>query len=400
MAVLAKRVLEMAPSATMAMNKRSRKMQENGIDVVNLSIGEPDFDTPENIKQAGIEAIRQNFSHYPPVTGFLDLRKAICHKLTRDNRLTFSPDQIVVSNGGKHAIINVLLAMVNPGDEVIIPSPYWVSYPEMVKFVQGTPVFIPTGIENHFKITAQQLENAITNRTKLLIFNSPSNPTGMVYSRDELAELAAVLAKHPDVYILSDEIYELITFGQKFESLAQFEQIIDRVIIVNGVSKGFAMTGWRIGYLAAPIDIALACNKIQGQMTSAASSIAQKAAVAALSQDPRKSEELQHMVDTFRCRRDMMIEGLEKIPGFKVNCPEGAFYIFPNVEGLLGKSYKGKTLQTGNDLADFLLDEGHVALVGGDSFGDPKSIRISYANSEDRLRESLRRINEAVQKLK
>lgn len=399
MAMLAKRVLEMAPSATMAMNKRSRKMQENGIDVVNLSVGEPDFDTPQMIKQAGIDAIKNNFSHYPPVTGFLDLRKAICHKLTRDNKLTFSPDQIVVSNGGKHAIINVLLSMINPEDEVIIPSPYWVSYPEMVKFCQGIPVFIPTSIEHHYKISAQQLEAAITPRTKLLIFNSPSNPTGTVYNREELRELAMVLAKYPDVYVLSDEIYELITFGQKFESLAQFEEIVDRVIIVNGVSKGFAMTGWRIGYTAAPSDIAMACNKIQGQMTSAASSIAQKAAVAALTQDPKKSEDLHQMVETFKKRRDLMLEGLSSIPGFIVNCPEGAFYLFPNIEGLLGKSFNGQILRTGNDLANFLLDEAHVALVGGDSFGDSKSIRISYANNEERLRESLKRIQQAVLRL-
>lgn len=399
MAMLAKRVLEMAPSATMAMNKRSRKMQENGIDVVNLSVGEPDFDTPQIIKQAGIDAIKNNFSHYPPVTGFLDLRKAICHKLTRDNKLTFSPDQIVVSNGGKHAIINVLLSMINPEDEVIIPSPYWVSYPEMVKFCQGIPVFIPTSIEHHYKISAQQLEAAITPRTKLLIFNSPSNPTGTVYNREELRELAMVLAKYPDVYVLSDEIYELITFGQKFESLAQFEEIVDRVIIVNGVSKGFAMTGWRIGYTAAPSDIAMACNKIQGQMTSAASSIAQKAAVAALTQDPKKSEDLHQMVETFKKRRDLMLEGLSSIPGFIVNCPEGAFYLFPNIEGLLGKSFNGQILRTGNDLANFLLDEAHVALVGGDSFGDSKSIRISYANNEERLRESLKRIQQAVLRL-
>lgn len=399
MATLSKRVLEMAPSATLGMSKRSRSMQEQGIDVVNLSVGEPDFDTPKVIKDAGISAIENNFTHYPPVPGYLDLRKAVCTKLLRDNKLTYSPDQIVVGNGGKHAIMNVLMAMVNPGDEVVIPAPCWVSYPEMVKFTEGVPVLVRAGIEDNFKITPAKLEAAITPRTKLVIFNSPSNPTGMVYNREELKALADVLAKHPSVYILSDEIYELITFEEKFESLSQFEEIRDRIIIVNGVSKGFAMTGWRIGYIAAPTEIAAACNKIQGQMTSAASSIAQKAAAAALLQDPKKSEELKSMVGIFRQRRDMMLNLLREIPGLKVNVPTGAFYIFPNIEGLIGKKFNGKEITCGDDLANFLLDEAHVALVGGDSFGDPKSIRISYATSEDKLRESAKRIKEAVAKL-
>lgn len=389
----------MAPSATLGMSKRSREMQERGIDVINLSVGEPDFDTPQAIKQAGIDAIQQNFTHYPPVPGYMDLRKAVCTKLIRDNKLAYTPDQIIVSNGGKHAIMNVMLAMLNPEDEVVIPAPFWVSYPEMVKFAEGKPVLVQTGIEEDFKITPEKLESAITPKTKLVIFNSPSNPTGMVYSHEELKALANVLVKHPDVYILSDEIYELITFESKFESLAQFEEIKARVIIVNGVSKGFAMTGWRIGYIAAPAEIAAACNKIQSQMTSAASSIAQKASVAALLQDPQKSEDLKQMVATFRKRRDMMIEKLREIPGFKVNKPTGAFYIFPNVEALLGKKFQGKAIECGDDLANFLLDEAHVALVGGNSFGDPKSIRISYATSEDKLMESARRIKEAVAKL-
>lgn len=389
----------MAPSATLGMSKRSRSMQEQGIDVVNLSVGEPDFDTPKVIKDAGIAAIENNFTHYPPVPGYLDLRKAVCAKLLRDNKLTYSPDQIVVGNGGKHAIMNVLMAMVNPGDEVVIPAPCWVSYPEMVKFTEGVPVLTHAGIEDNFKITPAKLEAAITSRTKLVIFNSPSNPTGMVYNREELKALADVLAKHPQVYILSDEIYELITFEEKFESLSQFEEIRDRIIIVNGVSKGFAMTGWRIGYIAAPTEIAAACNKIQGQMTSAASSIAQKAAAAALMQDPKKSEELKNMVAVFRKRRDMMLDLLREIPGLKVNVPTGAFYIFPNIEGLIGKKFNGKAITCGDDLANFLLDEAHVALVGGDSFGDSKSIRISYATSEDKLCESAKRIKEAVAKL-
>ena len=399
MATLSKRVLEMAPSATLGMSKRSRSMQEQGIDVINLSVGEPDFDTPQVIKDAGIAAIENNFTHYPPVPGYPDLRKAICTKLSRDNKLTFSPDQIVVGNGGKHAIMNVLMAMINPGDEVVIPAPCWVSYPEMVKFTEGVPVLVPAGIEDNFKITPAKLEAAITPRTKLVIFNSPSNPTGMVYDREELKALADVLAKHPQVYILSDEIYELITFEGKFESLSQFETLRDRIIIINGVSKGFAMTGWRIGYIAAPTEIAAACNKIQGQMTSAASSIAQKASVAAMLQDPQKSEELKDMVATFRKRRDMMLELLRDIPGLKVNVPTGAFYIFPNIEQLIGKKFNGKEITCGDDLANFLLDEAHVALVGGDSFGDPKSIRTSYATGEDKLRESAKRIKEAVAKL-
>lgn len=399
MSVLSNRVLTMAASATLAMSKRSQEMQAQGIDVINLSVGEPDFNTPEVIKEAGVAAIENNFTHYPPVPGYMDLRKAICQKLKRDNGVDFEPGQIIVSNGGKHALINVLLAMVNPGDEVIIPAPYWVSYPEMVKFVEGTPVEVRATIESDFKITPAQLEAAITPKTKLLIFNSPSNPTGMVYSKAELQALADVLKKHPHVYILSDEIYELITFDCTFESFAQFPELKDRMIIMNGVSKGFAMTGWRIGYIAAPAEIASACNKVQGQMTSAASSIAQKASVAAMLQDPKQSEDLKNMVARFKQRRDLVREGLKAIPGFKVNQPTGAFYIFPDISALFGKKYGKYTIKSGDDMAEFLLDEAHVALVGGDSFGDPNSIRISYATDETKLTESIRRIKEAVAKL-
>lgn len=399
MSVIANRVLTMAASATLAMSKRSQEMQAQGIDVINLSVGEPDFNTPDEIKAAGVAAINNNFTHYPPVPGYMDLRKAICQKLKRDNGVDFAPEQIIVSNGGKHAIINVLLAMVNPGDEVIIPAPYWVSYPEMVKFVEGVPVEVRATIESDFKITAAQLEAAITDKTKLLIFNSPSNPTGMVYSKAEMKALAEVLKKHPNVYILSDEIYELITFDCEFESFAQFTELKDRLIIMNGVSKGFAMTGWRIGYIAAPNEIAAACNKVQGQMTSAASSIAQKASVAAMMQDPKQSADLKNMVARFKQRRDMVREGLQAIPGFKVNNPTGAFYIFPDISALFGKKYGKYTIKSGDDMAEFLLDEGHVALVGGDSFGDANSIRISYATDEAKLTESIRRIKEAVAKL-
>ncbi len=399
MSVIANRVLSMAASATLAMSKRSQEMQAQGIDVINLSVGEPDFNTPEDIKAAGVAAINNNFTHYPPVPGFMDLRKAICQKLKRDNGVDFAPEQIIVSNGGKHAIINVLLAMVNPGDEVIIPAPYWVSYPEMVKFVEGVPVEVRATIASDFKITAAQLEAAITDKTKLLIFNSPSNPTGMVYSKAEMKALADVLKKHPNVYILSDEIYELITFDCEFESFAQFTELKDRLIIMNGVSKGFAMTGWRIGYIAAPNEIAAACNKVQGQMTSAASGIAQKASVAAMMQDPKQSADLKNMVARFKQRRDMVREGLKAIPGFKVNNPTGAFYIFPDISALFGKKYGQYTIKSGDDMAEFLLAEGHVALVGGDSFGDANSIRISYATDEAKLTESIRRIKEAVAKL-
>lgn len=399
MSVISNRVLTMAASATLAMSKRSQEMQAQGIDVINLSVGEPDFNTPEIIKEAGMAAIKNNFTHYPPVPGYMDLRKAICEKLKRDNGVDFEPTQIIVSNGGKHALINVLLAMVNPGDEVIIPAPYWVSYPEMVKFVEGKPVEVRATIESDFKITPAQLEAAITPKTKLLIFNSPSNPTGMVYTKAELQALADVLKKHPNVYILSDEIYELITFDCTFESFAQFPELKDRMIIMNGMSKGFAMTGWRIGYIAAPAEIAAACNKVQGQMTSAASSIAQKASVAAMQQDPKQSADLKNMVASFKKRRDLVREGLKAIPGFKVNQPTGAFYIFPDISALFGKKYGKYTIKSGDDMAEFLLDEAHVALVGGNSFGDSNSIRISYATSEEKLTESIRRIKEAVAKL-
>ncbi len=399
MSVLSNRVLTMAASATLAMSKRSQEMQAQGIDVINLSIGEPDFNTPEVIKEAGIAAIKNNFTHYPPVPGYMDLRQAICQKLKRDNGVDFEPSQIIVSNGGKHALINVLLAMINPGDEVIIPAPYWVSYPEMVKFVEGKPVEVRATIESDFKITPAQLEAAITDKTKLLIFNSPSNPTGMVYTKAELQALADVLKKHPNVYILADEIYELITFDCPFESFAQFSELKDRMIIMNGMSKGFAMTGWRMGYIAAPAEIAAACNKVQGQMTSAASCIAQKASVAAMQQDPKQSADLKNMVASFKKRRDLVREGLQTVPGFKVNLPTGAFYIFPDVSALFGKKYGKYTINSGDDLAEFLLDEAHVALVGGNSFGDSNSIRISYATSEEKLKESIRRIKEAVAKL-
>jgi aspartate aminotransferase len=379
------------------MSKKSRELKAQGIEVIDLSVGEPDFKTPDFIKKAGIKAIEDNFSHYSPVAGFRDLQQAVCTKLKRDNGLDYTPDQIIISNGAKHSLMNIFLAMVNPGEEVIIPTPYWVSYPEMVKFVDGVPVFVPTTSEQNFKITPQQLEAAITPKTKLLLFNSPSNPSGMVYSHEEMLALAAVLERYPDVYIVSDEIYELIVFDDtKFESFAQFPSLRSRMILVNGVSKGFAMTGWRIGYIAAPTEIAAAYNKVQGQMTSAASSIAQKAAAAALQKVPAESPDLHDMITTFKRRRDILLEMLGDVKGFKTLKPAGAFYVFPDISALLGKRYEQYTINSGDDLANYLLETAHVALVGGNSFGSPNHVRISYATDTDKLVAAINQIKTAA----
>jgi aspartate aminotransferase len=386
----------MVASATLAMSKKSRDLKAQGIEIIDLSIGEPDFTTPDFIKQAGIKAIENNFSYYPPVSGYADLQQAVCTKLKRDNNLEYTANQIIISNGAKHSLMNVFLAMVDPGDEVIIPTPYWVSYPEMVKFVDGTPVFVETTQASDFKITPEQLEKAITPKTKLMLFNSPSNPSGMVYTKEELKALADVLKKYPNVYIVSDEIYELIVFDTKFESFGQFDFLKDRMIIINGVSKGFAMTGWRIGYVAAPVEIAAAFNKVQGQMTSAASSIAQKASVAAMLKNPAEAPELHEMVTTFKTRRDLLVKMLQEVNGFKTITPSGAFYVFPDVSALFGKSYNGKTIKTGDDMATFLLEEAHVATVGGDSFGNPKNIRLSYATDTESLIKAVEKIKVAV----
>ncbi|MEG2337283.1 MAG: pyridoxal phosphate-dependent aminotransferase [Bacteroidales bacterium] len=397
--MLSNRILRMPASETLAMSRRSSELQSQGIDVINLSIGEPDFDTPELIKKAGVEGIEKNFTHYPPVPGYLDLREAIAKKLIRDNNLEYKPSQIVVSNGAKHSLTNVFLATLNEGDEVIIPTPYWVSYPALVQLCDGISVYIKAGIEQNFKVTAAQIQSAITSKTKLLILNSPSNPTGMVYTHSELRAIANVLLANPQVYVVADEIYEYINFSGKHESLAQFPEIKDRVIVVNGVSKGYAMTGWRIGYIAACDEIAGACSKIQGQMTSAASSIAQRAAIAAMTEDPKKSESIQSMVKTFKERRDVVMSELSAIPGLSVNMPEGAFYVFLNIKEFINKSYKNYTIHTGADLANYLLDEAHVALVGGDAFGDPQCVRISYATKMERLVEAIARIKTALTKL-
>ncbi len=399
MTKIADRVTRMAPSETLAMTQKSQELKAQGFDVISLSIGEPDFDTPEAIKNKAKEAIDKNFTHYPPVPGYQDLRDAVVAKLKRDNNLEYTAGQIIVSNGAKHSITNALLALVNPGDEVIIPSPYWVSYPEMVKLADGIPVFVQASIDTDFKVTARQIEAAITPKTRVLLINSPSNPTGSVYTKEELKNIAEMLAKYPDITIISDEIYELILFEGVHESIAQFPEIKDRVVIVNGVSKGFAMTGWRIGYTASNSAIAGAMNKIQGQMTSAASSIAQKAATAAELQDPKSDKDLVMMVKTFKERRDNLLQLLAEIPGVKTTTPPGAFYVFMNIAQLIGKKFDKYTISSGAAMADYLLDTAHVALVGGDAFGDPNCIRISYATDMETLKEAVRRIKEAVAKL-
>jgi len=397
---LSDRISRLAESETLAMTRRSRELKEQGFDVINLSIGQPDFNTPEYIKDAAKEALDQNFTFYSPVNGFLDLRKAIALKLKRDNGLIYSPEQIVVSTGAKQALANTMLSLVNPGDEVIVPAPYWVSYREIVKLAEGTSVVIEAGVENDFKITPAQLEAAITPKSKVFIFSSPCNPTGSVYSKEELAGLARVFEKHPDIYVISDEIYELINFIGKHESIAQFDSIREQVIIINGVSKGFSMTGWRLGYCAAALDIAKACDKIQGQFTSGASSISQKAAIAAVLTNPEESEELKGMIETFRKRRDLFLGLINDIPGFKTNVPDGAFYFFPEVTWYFGKRNGETLIQNSTDLCNYLLDKAHVALVPGEAFGNPSCIRLSYATSDKELIEAARRIKETLSLLK
>ena len=383
----------LSESATIAMARKATEFKQSGVDVISLSLGEPDFDTPEVLKQAGIEAIEKNITHYTPVPGLQDVREAICAKFKRDNGLDFTPSQIVVSNGAKQSITNVVLTLVDPGEEVILPAPYWVSYADMVAFAGGTSKILPTSIENDFKIQPDELEAAINDKTRLLIYSSPCNPSGSVYTREEIKALADVLKRHPHVYIISDEIYELINFTDSHCSMGTIEELKDRVITVNGVSKGFAMTGWRLGYIGAPEWIAKACSKIQGQVTSAPCSIAQVAAGAAVSEDPSIADE---MKAAFLSRRDLMIDGLSAIPGLKVNRPMGAFYLFPDVSALFGKSNGDRTIATAEDFAMYLLEEAHVATVGGGAFGTPECIRLSYAASETQLKEALARISEAV----
>lgn len=397
MEYLSDRILSLSESQTIAMSRLSRELKEKGIDVISLSLGEPDFDTPEHIKEAAKKAIDENYTHYPPVAGYADLRKAIAQKLKRENNLDYTADQIVVSTGAKQSIANVVLSVINPGDEVIIPTPYWVSYLEIVKLAEGVPVFVESGIETDFKISAEQLENAITDKTKLVMYSSPSNPTGSLYSKEDLKAFADVLAKHPQVLVLSDEIYEHINFEGQHESIAQFDNVKDRVIVVNGVSKGYAMTGWRLGYIAAPLAIAKACDKMQGQITSGTSTISQMASIAAVNSEPSVT---QAMTDVFKKRRDLVLDLLKDVEGMKTNLPTGAFYVFPEVSYYFGKSDGENTINDANDLCMYLLNKGHVGVVPGEAFGAPGYIRISYAASEDTLREAIRRMKTALDALK
>ncbi|NLH34068.1 MAG: pyridoxal phosphate-dependent aminotransferase [Lentimicrobium sp.] len=397
---LSNRVNSLSESATLQMTRRSRELKDAGIDVINLSIGEPDFDTPESVKAAGIDAIQKNITHYPPVAGFNELRKAITAKLKRDNNLDYAMNQIIVSGGAKQSIANALLCLVNPGDEVIIPAPYWVSYPEMVKLAEGKSVIIPSSIETNFKVTAEQVEKYITPKSKLFIFSSPCNPSGSVYSKDELEAIAKVLAKKDDLYVVSDEIYEMINFVGKHESIAQFDFIKDRVVVVNGVSKGFAMTGWRIGYSASNKAIADACNTLQGQYTSGSATISQMASLKALQAAPSELVEVAEMQRQFRERRDYLLKLLADVPGMKTNVADGAFYVFPEVSYYIGKSDGDKIIKDDTDLCLYLLDKAHVALVPGSAFGGVNYIRFSYACSKDDLTESVKRIKKALEQLK
>ena len=396
MDLLSARLSALSPSETFAMAQKSNELKAQGIDVINMSVGEPDFTTPDHIKQAAKKAIDDNFSFYSPVAGFPDLKKAICDKLQNENGLTYTAAQIVVSGGAKQSLCNVILSIVDKDEEVIIPAPYWVSYPEMVKLAEGKSVFVYAGINQDFKITPQQLEEAITPRTKALILCSPSNPTGSVYTKEELKAMALVLEKHPHVYVIADEIYEHINYIGQHESIAQFDTIRDRVIVVNGVSKGYAMTGWRIGWIAAPQWIASACSMLQGQYTSGPSSISQKAAVAAYTGDQSCVGE---MKVAFERRCNLIVKLLSEIPGLNVNNPMGAFYIFPECKSYLGKSYNGKRVNSATDVAMYLLEEAHVACVGGDAFGAPGCIRLSYATSDENIEKAVERIKVALEKL-
>jgi len=397
MAKLSNRLNRLAPSATLAMSQKSSEMKAQGIDVINLSVGEPDFHTPDGIKEAAKQAIDANWSYYSPVPGYLDLREAIASKLKRENGLEYKTSEILVSNGAKQSVCNAIMALVDEGDEVIIPAPYWVSYPQMVKLAGGEPVTVNATFEQNFKMSPEQLENAITPKTRMLILCSPSNPTGSVYTKEELQALAEVITRHEELYVVADEIYEHINYIGKHESIAQFPGMKERTIIVNGVSKAYAMTGWRIGYIAAPEWIVKGCNKLQGQYTSGPCSISQKAAVAAYTLDQGPVEEMRK---AFERRRDLIVELARQIPGLEVNKPEGAFYLFPKCSSFYGKTYGDKVINDSNDLAMYLLEVAHVATVGGGDFGDPDCFRMSYATSDDNIKEAIRRIAEALGKLK
>jgi aspartate aminotransferase len=397
MAHLSDKVNLISESQTIAMARKSRELKAQGIDIISLSLGEPDFKTPDVIKQAAIKAINEDFTYYTHVSGYVELRQAIAHKFKRDNGLDYTADDIVVSSGAKQSIANAVLCLINPGDEVIIPAPFWVSYLEILKLAGGVPIIIDTTIENDFKITAEELKAHITPKTRMMMFSTPCNPTGSVYSKQELRAIADVVKQYDELYIMSDEIYEHINFVGGHESMAQFPDIKDRVITINGVSKGFAMTGWRGGIMAAPKWIAQACDKMQGQFTSGTCSITQKAMHAAME---LPAESTHYMRDAFLKRRNLVLELMKEIPGFKTNVPDGAFYVYPEVSALFGKKYNEYTINNATDLSMFLLDVAHVALVPGAAFGDDKYIRFSYATSEDKLTEALKRMKEAIEKLK
>ncbi|MBS5527587.1 MAG: pyridoxal phosphate-dependent aminotransferase [Prevotella sp.] len=397
MAQLSERLNRLSPSATLAMSQKSGEMKAQGIDVINMSVGEPDFNTPDHIKEAAKKAVDENYSRYSPVPGYADLRKAIVAKLKNENGLEYTVNEILVSNGAKQSVCNTVMALVNDGEEVIIPAPYWVSYPQMVKLAGGVPVIIEAGFEQNFKITPEQLEAAITPKTRMLILCSPSNPTGSVYSETELKGLAEVIKRHDDVFVLADEIYEHINYTGRHCSIASIEGMKERSVIVNGVSKAYAMTGWRIGYIAAPEWIVKGCNKLQGQYTSGPCSVSQKAAEAAYTSS---QECVAEMRDAFKRRRDLIVSLAKDIPGLEVNEPEGAFYLFPKCSSYFGKSHDGRTINTSTDLALFILEDGHVATVAGDAFGDPCCFRMSYATSDDNIREAMARIKKSLAKLK
>ena len=397
MAQLSDRLKRLAPSETLAMSQKSSELKAQGIDVINMSVGEPDFMTPNHVKEAGKKAIDDNYSKYSPVPGYLFLREAISRKLKKENNLDYTPSEIIVGTGGKQGVCNTVLALVNPGDEVIIPAPYWVSYPQMVKLASGVPVVVPAGIEQDFKITAEQLEEAITPKTKLIILCSPSNPTGSVYSSEELETLAKVVLAHEDLFILSDEIYEYINYIGGHSSIASCSGMKERTIICNGVSKAYAMTGWRIGWVAAPEWIAKGLNKLQGQYTSGTCSVSQMAAVGAYEGDQTCVAGFR---EAFQRRRDLIVSLAKEIPGLEVNVPQGAFYLFPKCSSFFGKSYGKHVINTSSDLAMYILEEGGVAIVGGDAFGSPDCFRLSYATSDENIKEALRRIKEVLSKLK
>ena len=396
MEIISERVNRLSESATIAMARKARELKSQGIDIISLSLGEPDFNTPDFIKDAGKKGIDKNFSKYMPVNGYQDLREAISNKFKRDNGIDYSSEQIVVSTGAKQSIANVVLSLINPGDEVIVPAPYWVSYAEIIKMAEGVPVFIETSIKNDFKISPLELQDAITNKTKMMIYSSPCNPSGSVYSKEELRSLADVLVNYPSITVLSDEIYEHINFTGSYFSLAAFPDMYNQVVTINGVSKSFAMTGWRLGYIGAPLHIAQACTKIQGQFTSGTSSISQRAAIAAVSADPSV---IHSMRDAFLSRRDFILEELNKIKGININQPQGAFYVFPDVSAFFNKSYENFTVNNSDQLAMYILETAKVAVVTGNAFGSPNCIRISYASSMEKLKDAMDRIATALNNL-